>query len=101
MFSAAVWDFDRPAMPVLPSGAGRIELRPSPRAVPQTRWARYARLLFTQGRVEVTTTEGHEVIGEDDPIAYLMHVAPHSRTTTWYLDEHRERYAPEIGRASR
>ena len=94
MFSAAVWDFERPAMPVLPSGAGRIELRPSPRAVPQTRWARYARLLFTQGRVEVTTSEGHEVIGVHDPIAYLMHVAPPSPTTTEYLAEPAERYAP-------
>src|SRR5699024_83923 len=55
MFTAAVWDFERPAMPPLPSAAGRIELRPGPRAIPQTRWARYARLMFQRDRVEVTT----------------------------------------------
>mgnify|MGYP001294634647 FL=1 len=94
MFSAAVWDFERPAMPALPSAAGRIELRPSPRAVPQTRWARFARLLFTRGRVEVTTADGHEVIGVPEPIAYLMHVAPPRPTTTEYLADPAERYAP-------
>lgn len=94
MFTAAVWDFERPAMPPLPSAAGRIELRSGPRAAPQTRWARYARLMFQQDRVEVTTDQGFEVVGGDEPIAYLMHVAPPNPTTAQDLAEPAERYAP-------
>ncbi|MGC0251725.1 hypothetical protein [Pseudactinotalea sp. Z1748] len=94
MFTAAVWDFERPGMPPLPSAAGRIELRSSPRAIPQTRWARYARLMFLQNRVELTTDAGHEVIGGSEPIAFLMHVAPPTPGTAEFLADPAQRYLP-------
>src|SRR5699024_7966330 len=78
VFTAAVWDFERPAMPAPAGGSARVELHTGPRAHPQARWARAARLLFVPGRVEITTSEGTEVIGPDRPVAALMHVVPPS-----------------------
>lgn len=80
VFTAAMWDFERPGMPALPSKSGRIELRASPRTMPMTRWARYARAMFLADRVELTTAAGRRVIGTDEPIAYLLHVVPPSPT---------------------
>lgn len=92
VFTAAAWDFERPAMPQLPSGSGRIELRAGPRAIPQTRWARYARVMFLSNRVELTTSEGHEVIGSERPIAFLLHVVPAAPTSAVLRADPAERY---------
>lgn len=78
VFTAAVWDFERPAVPAPAGASARVELRPGPRAHPQARWARAAHVLFVPGRVEITTAEGTEVIGLDRPVAALMHVVPPS-----------------------
>lgn len=91
-FTAAVWDFERPAMPPLPSSNGRIELRAGPRTIPQSRWARYARVLFLADRVEVTTASGHEVFAGDRAVAFLMHVIP--PTTAVLRADPAERYTP-------
>ncbi len=91
-FTAAVWDFERPAMPPMPSGSGRIELRPSPRPAPQTRWSRNARAMFLQNRVEFTTDAGPQTIGGAEPIAYLMHVVPPSPTAAIMQADPAERY---------
>ncbi|MBZ2198533.1 hypothetical protein [Occultella gossypii] len=93
MFTAAMWDYERPAMPTLPARSGRIELRASPRARPQTRWARYARVMFVADRVEFTTAQGRRVIGTDTPIAYLLHVAPPSPVDVLAPYDPAERYA--------
>ncbi|TDE89705.1 hypothetical protein EXU48_20010 [Occultella glacieicola] len=93
MFTAAVWDYERPAMPTLPARSGRIELRASPRARPQTRWARYARAMFVADRVEFTTAQGRRVIGLDTPIEYLLHVAPPSPVDVLAPYDPAERYA--------
>ncbi|MBK5248740.1 MAG: hypothetical protein JJE50_04805 [Actinomycetales bacterium] len=93
VFTAAVWDFERPAMPSLPAKSGRIELRASPRPAPQTRWARYARVMFLQDRVELTTADGRRMIGVEEPIAFLLHVAPPSPTTVAARYDSAERYA--------
>ncbi|QOR69459.1 hypothetical protein IM660_12245 [Ruania alkalisoli] len=76
VFTAAVWDFERPAMPPVPPALGRIELRPAARAAPQRRWARQARVIFTPGRVEIIHSGGTRVIGETEPIAMVLHVVP-------------------------
>lgn len=94
VFTAAMWDFERPGMPPLPSKSGRIELRASPRATPMTTWARYARAMFLTDRVELTTAGGRRVIGADTPIAYLLHVVPPSPTSTVVAYDPAERYGP-------
>ena len=94
MFTAAMWDFERPGMPALPSKSGRIELRASPRATPQTQWARYARAMFLTDRVELTTATGRRLIGAETPIAYLMHVVPPSPTATVVAYDPAEAYGP-------
>lgn len=94
VFTAAMWDFERPGMPSLPATSGRIELRASPRAIPMTRWARYARAMFLTDRVELTTASGRRVIGADEPIAYLLHVVPPSPTSVVVPYDPAEPYAP-------
>lgn len=94
VFTAAMWDFERPGMPALPAKSGRIELRASPRPAPMTTWARYARAMFLTDRVELTTGSGRRVIGSDTPIAYLLHVVPPSPTATVIPYDPAERYAP-------
>lgn len=94
VFAAAMWDFERPGMPPLPSKVGRIELRASPRSAPQTTWARYARAMFLSDRVELTTAQGRRVIGTDAPIAFLMHVVPPSPTSAVLAYDPAERWAP-------
>ncbi|UFU01960.1 hypothetical protein LQF12_10580 [Ruania suaedae] len=76
VFTAAVWDFERPAMPPVPPDLGRVELRSAPRAAPQRRWARQARVIFTPGRVEILGADGSRVIGDSEPMAMAVHVAP-------------------------
>lgn len=94
VFTAAMWDFERPGMPALPSKSGRIELRASPRAAPMTTWARYARVMFLTDRVELTTASGRQIIGDEDPIAFLLHVVPPSPTTAVAAYDPAEPYAP-------
>ncbi|SEE25125.1 hypothetical protein [Ruania alba] len=94
VFTAAVWDFERPAMPLNPAGSGRIELRSSARAAPQRRWARRARVLFSSGRVQITTSAGVRVIGEEEPIASLMHVSPPTPRDVLAGYDPAERWAP-------
>ncbi len=94
VFTAAMWDFERPAMPAMPSKAGRIELRASPRATPMATWARYARVMFLTDRVELTTGGGRRVIGSEEPIAYLMHVVPPSPTAAVVGYDPTEAYGP-------
>ncbi|WP_277051342.1 hypothetical protein [Ruania albidiflava] len=93
MFTAAVWDFERPAMPAPAGSSARVELRSGPRAHPQARWAHLARLLFVPGRVEITTAEATVVIGADRPVAALMHVAPPSPRAVLSGYDVAERYA--------
>ena len=93
IYTAAVWDFERPSMPTGAGGSARVELRSSPRAHPQARWARAARVLFLPGRVEITTAEGLEVIGDQVPIAGLMHVVPPSPRSVLTTYDPAERYA--------
>lgn len=94
VFTAAMWDFERPAMPALPSKSGRIELRASPRSVPMTRWARYSRAMFLTDRVELTTAAGRRLIGAETPISYLLHVVPPSPTAVVVPYEPAESHAP-------
>lgn len=94
VFTAAMWDFERPGMPALPAKSGRIELRASPRPAPMTTWARYARAMFLTDRVELTTGSGRRVIGNDTAIAYLLHVVPPSPTSTVIPYDPAEPYAP-------
>jgi len=94
VFTAAMWDFERPGVPALPSKAGRIELRASPRPAPMTTWARYARAMFLTDRVELTTATGRRVIGADNAIAFLLHVVPPSPTATVLPYDPAEPYAP-------
>ena len=94
VFTAAMWDFERPGMPALPSKAGRVELRASPRAAPMTRWARYARAMFLNDRVELTTGSGRHLIGTDDAIAFLLHVVPPSPTAAVIGYDPTEQHAP-------
>ena len=93
IYTAAVWDFERPSMPTGAGGSARVELRSSPRAHPQARWARSARVLFLPGRVEITTADGLEVIGDQVPIAGLMHVVPPSPRAVLTAYDPAERYA--------
>ncbi|WP_420114678.1 hypothetical protein [Pseudactinotalea sp.] len=94
VFTAAMWDFERPGMPALPSKSGRIELRAAPRPAPMTRWARYARAMFLTDRVELTTGTGRRVIGSDEGIAFLLHVAPPSPTSAVIPYDVTEQHAP-------
>lgn len=94
VFTAAVWDFERPGMPMLAAASGRIELRPYPRSAPHTRWARYSRAMFLKNRVELTTSDGRVLIGDQSPIAYLMHVVPPSPTTAQVLADPAESQLP-------
>ncbi|UFU07871.1 hypothetical protein [Ruania halotolerans] len=94
VFTAAVWEFERPAVPLTPASSGRIELRASARATPQRRWARNARVLFTADRVQITTSAGVRTIGTDEPIAFLMHVAPPVPRNVLAPYDPAERYAP-------
>ncbi len=93
VFTAAVWDFERPAIPPAAGSSTRVELRSGPRAHPQARWARDARLRFLPGRVEVTTAEGTVLIGADRPVAALMHVVPPSPRAVLTGYDPAERYA--------
>lgn len=93
VYTAAVWDFERPSMPTGAGGSARVEMRSGPRSHPQARWARAARVLFLPGRVEITTAEGLEVIGDQTPIAGLMHVAPPSPRSVLTAYDPAERYA--------
>lgn len=92
VFTAAVWDFERPAVPSATGASTRVELRTGPRAHPVARWARTARLLFVPGRVEITTAEGLVVIGEERPVAALMHVVPPSPRAVLTAYDPAERY---------
>lgn len=94
IYTAAVWDFERPSMPTGASGSARVELRSSPRTHPQARWARSARVLFLPGRVEITTAAGLEVIGDQVPIAGLLHVVPPSPRAVLTAYDPAERWAP-------
>ncbi|WP_147916755.1 hypothetical protein [Ruania zhangjianzhongii] len=92
IYTAAVWDFERPSMPTGAVSSARVELRSSPRAHPQARWARAARVLFLPGRMEITTADGLEVIGDQVPIAGLMHVVPPSPRAVLTAYDPAERY---------
>lgn len=65
-----------PSTPQLPGVGGDVELYASGRAVPYRRAGMRARVRFTPGRVEVTTTEGRISVGQDSPISALLWVAP-------------------------
>lgn len=65
-----------PSTPQLPGVGGDVELYASPRAVPYRRAGTRARVRFTPGRVEVTTSRGRISVGQDSPISALLWVAP-------------------------
>ncbi|MFV0253368.1 MAG: hypothetical protein ACK5H2_08520 [Beutenbergiaceae bacterium] len=96
-YVAAIWDFERPAMPGVPSVTGRVDLRTGPRAAPMTRWARQARVTFLSDRVEFVTASGRQVVGTELPIAFLMHVLPGAPGSVVQPYDPAERYAPLPG----
>lgn len=77
-FTAAVWEYEQPSIPTIAGASARVTIRSSARVHPQARWARAARVLFLPGRVEITTAAGLEIIGDQMPVAFLMHVVPPS-----------------------
>src|SRR5699024_5924004 len=93
-FTAAVWEYERPTMPVLPAGTSQVRLRSGPRARPYRRWARRAEVLFLPGRVEITTSTGTATIGQSTPIATLVHVVPPSPRAVRMRYDPREQYEP-------
>ena len=91
-FTAAVWEYERPTMPVLPAGTSQVRLRSGPRARPCRRWARRAEVLFLPGRVEIVTSTGTTTIGQRRPVATLLHVVPPSPRAVRLPYDPREQY---------